>query len=392
MLARVFPTLNLYSLSLLILVLQGYFFAFLLFRRYREKKQQRDLLLALFLVLQGFTCTAYIIGFMDWYDTYRTTKINYFLFDVSFVLGPVLYFYTRSLTESGFQLQKKNLWHLVPGLVVLAYQVFIFIYDAMQPGFDQVQNGVWLEQVHFRYVAPFQHELGRLSQVLYLAFSIQLYLQYRQQIQHFFSDIYQVELRWIRNFLVVYTALFVVGGIFEIINRDITELHWQENWWSRLAIAAVMLYIGVYGYITDWSRLVDIRFPRAIRTASGASDEEASEIVGRWKDPLMQVMTSEKPYLNPNLTIADLAQQLGTSTNVLSQVINAGFDQNFNEFVNAYRVEAVKQHLQDGLPQQYSLLGIAQECGFNSKATFNRTFKKFAHKTPSEYMDTHRQK
>ncbi|MEO0470134.1 MAG: helix-turn-helix domain-containing protein, partial [Bacteroidota bacterium] len=71
--------------------------------------------------------------------------------------------------------------------------------------------------------------------------------------------------------------------------------------------------------------------------------------------------------------------------NQLSQIINLGFGQNFNEFVNQYRIEAVKTQLQQGAQKQLSLLGVALECGFNSKATFNRTFKKLTQTTPSQY-------
>ena len=92
-----------------------------------------------------------------------------------------------------------------------------------------------------------------------------------------------------------------------------------------------------------------------------------------------------RAFLDPDLTLSELAGQLGVSAHVLSQVINSGFGKNFNDFVNAYRVEEVKKRLQAGEQKQKSLLGIALDCGFNSKATFNRTFKKFTELSPSEY-------
>ena len=62
------------------------------------------------------------------------------------------------------------------------------------------------------------------------------------------------------------------------------------------------------------------------------------------------------------------------------------FGKNFNDFVNAYRVEAFKAMLKENKHEQLSLLGIAQECGFNSKATFNRVFKKLTNTSPTEYL------
>ena len=87
-------------------------------------------------------------------------------------------------------------------------------------------------------------------------------------------------------------------------------------------------------------------------------------------------MLRQQPYLEPELTLSELAKQLNISTSKLSQTINNGLGKNFNDFINEYRVEAVKKMMLDEKKSNFSLLGIAQECGFNSKATFNRTFKK----------------
>jgi AraC-like DNA-binding protein len=70
----------------------------------------------------------------------------------------------------------------------------------------------------------------------------------------------------------------------------------------------------------------------------------------------------------------------------LSEVINVGFHKNFNDFVNMYRVEAFKRMLLEDRQKQLSLLGMAFECGFNSKATFNRVFKKLTSTSPTEYL------
>ena len=94
-------------------------------------------------------------------------------------------------------------------------------------------------------------------------------------------------------------------------------------------------------------------------------------------------MRDETPYLDPELTLPALAQRLGTNASILSAVINNAFGRNFNDFVNGYRVEAVKKMLQDPANSHYSLLGIGLACGFNSKSTFNRVFKKMTGSAPS---------
>jgi AraC-like DNA-binding protein len=99
-------------------------------------------------------------------------------------------------------------------------------------------------------------------------------------------------------------------------------------------------------------------------------------------------MRSEKPYLNPQLTLNELSKKLGVNAAVLSYVINSGFNKNFNDFVNEFRIDEVKGKLQNGAADNLTLLAVAFDCGFNSKATFNRAFKKFTGTSPKEFQES----
>jgi AraC-like DNA-binding protein len=96
-------------------------------------------------------------------------------------------------------------------------------------------------------------------------------------------------------------------------------------------------------------------------------------------------MEAEKPHLEPELSLANLARKLKIAPTLLSLVINTAFEKNFNDFVNAYRVEDFKNRLENADVRHLTLLGVAFDCGFNSKATFNRAFKKHTGQSPSEY-------
>lgn len=107
-----------------------------------------------------------------------------------------------------------------------------------------------------------------------------------------------------------------------------------------------------------------------------------------WRDTLLAYMESERPYLDPDLSLNDLARRLKTNTSILSPVINVGTGKNFNDFVNQYRVDAFKRQALDPANGHLSLLGIALDCGFNSKATFNRAFRKLTGQSPREFVES----
>lgn len=384
MLLSTFPTFNIYGTTLLILVLQGYLFAFLLLKRYKQKRHLADLFLALLLIVTGYQRTSYILGFLGWYDTFRTTKINYILFDLVFIVGPLLYFYVKSITKARFRFRRMDAIHFLPALLYGCYEAFMWAFDAMQPDFHLAQNGFWMMNVDWLLIAPFAMLLGYSSQLLYNAFAVQAYWQYRERIKQHFSNTYKVELNWIRNFLIAYISLFAVQFIIDVIDTQIVSLHWTQNWWGHLAGALVMLYVGIKGYFTDLSKLYELTF--GIKKEEVVQTDTERQKLEEQKVELLEHLETSKPYLNPELTLADLARAINTTTSNLSKTINAGFDKNFKDFINEYRIEAVKEKLKNGETEQLTLLAIAFDCGFNSKATFNRTFKKFTNRTPSQFL------
>lgn len=105
-----------------------------------------------------------------------------------------------------------------------------------------------------------------------------------------------------------------------------------------------------------------------------------------WRDKLLALMVAEQPWLEPELTLAELAQRLRLHPAQLSRIINLGCGQNFNDFVNRYRVEEAQRKLADPRFAHYSLVGVALESGFNSKSTFNRVFKKLTGQVPGELL------
>lgn len=380
-----FPSFNLYSTPLLLLVLQAFIFASLLLIRYFKKKDTSALILSLLIFITGYHRTSYTIGFMDWYDTFRNTKINYWLIALSLAIGPLLYFYIKSITTSNFKFRKKDFLHFIPVCLYIVYKISIFIYDALQPGFEDTQNGYLKVFLDEKYVGPLIGVVENLQMLLYLAFTIQLYYVYRKKIQQFFSNTYSLELNWIRNFLFIYSFLFLYSLFQGVIGSVITDLHWTQRWWYHFFTAVAIIYIGIKGYFTDTSKLNNLNFSVTAKETTSIPSTELSNDLIRNKKIIKEFMAEEKPFLNPDLNLTQLSQMLKIPASVISETINSGFDKNFNDFVNSYRVKEVQTMLKEGKQQQLSLLGIAYECGFNSKATFNRVFKKLTNTSPSQY-------
>ena len=102
------------------------------------------------------------------------------------------------------------------------------------------------------------------------------------------------------------------------------------------------------------------------------------------KNKLQQIMESQKVYLEPSLTLSELALKLKTNTSVLSATINSFFGKNFNDYINEYRVEEFKRQINLSENKNYTILVVAFDCGFNSKATYNRAFKKITGQAPKD--------
>ncbi len=108
-------------------------------------------------------------------------------------------------------------------------------------------------------------------------------------------------------------------------------------------------------------------------------------LLKQYKHQLIALMAAEQPYLDPNLTIRSLAEILGIPSNHLSQLLSEGFDKNFSEYVNSYRLEAFKSKVADPSQQYLTLIALAFDSGFNSKTVFNTFFKKMMGMTPKAY-------
>jgi AraC-like DNA-binding protein len=339
-------------------------------------------------------------GFAGWYDN-KSGPYRNFLFYTPFVhgllMGPLLYFYLKSLTNVNFRLERRHWLHFLPGLLYLAWCIVVVVVDRLILKKYFLMNGE--EDPDF---AGWYQWLQRLSIVGYMIASVRYYRSYQQYTREELSFAEQAALPWLRNFLVAFGVITVLPLVKEILQLipAIDALDYVGSWYYFLAFALVVYYMAINGYHSIQSPLRKLHFepgesapastestsaPKQF-TAAPAGETPAPPDLDRWKQRVEAVMHSEQSHTDPELTLSQLARQCQTNPSQLSRVINAGYGQNFNDFINEYRVNALMDKLRAGEHRNQTLLGIAFDCGFNSKATFNRAFRKKTGLSPKDWI------
>lgn len=398
---------NIYSSLLLIFFVHGFVYAFLLYLKSRRNETASDRWLSIFLLL----CTLYImpwmLGFAGWYDSLPYRNILFYTpFQHLFFMGPVIFFYVQSLLNPHFRFGRKHWVHFLPGLLYLVYSAVAFLVDRVV-----LNRPVFLADGIDPDFATWYQVAGHFAMLVYFLLSLRYYRLFRRLMMHVISYADRMTFFWVRDFLIAFLLMLVLRCGFLITSLFVDRDYWS-SWWYFLLFAIIFYYIAITGHSNSvkaripfisnlrTSRTVLVLSPSRplhlpapaeeelveIEIVDSPTREEEDELVTLWKPRLMAVMKDEKMYENQELSLPVLAARLDTNTMTLSKTINRGFGQNFNDFVNQFRIDAVKARLDQGEFTRQTLVGIAYDCGFNSKATFNRAFKKVTGITPSEYL------
>lgn len=400
--------INTYSGLLLIGFIQGLVYAGLLFYRSITENRLSDRLLATVLLICCIYISHYLFGFAGWFQAgnWQSKFMFYFPIENLLLLGPLVFHYFRALTNQDFRIRGRQWLHYLPGGIVLLLYLSFFLHDFVWHH--------WIQGLPFECFdgakgplscaieGPMEiplHLVWTLSMMAYTAFTLRDYRRYRRYLNDNHSNQAKISFGWLRNLLIAFVVGLAVSWVMDLVELfGDHEYDHQEYWYAHLAMSIMVYLVSIIAY-NGTQRLPALHFSPADgseRLETGEIEEvevneegnrELPEELRIWKEKVEGMMKEEKPYLAAGLTLKQLASALKTNPSVLSKVINAGFGQNFNDFINAQRVEAVKAMIADSSHSHLTLLGIANNCGFNSKSTFNRAFKKFAGMSPREYLD-----
>lgn len=394
---------NIYSSLLLIFFVHIMVYAFMLWRRGYKQDSLSDKLLGWFLFFAALFVVPWMTGFAGWYV--QGTVYREILFYTPFVhglfMGPLLYFYVKSITNFHFRFSKKDLLHFVPGAAYLLWSLIVVVTDKLilkkyflMDGYSDPDFDGWYQW------------LQNISILFYLVLSIRFYRQYKQYVMYEFSFVDVANLNWLRNFLIAFAIITILPLLEELLSffPFFQNLDYKGSWYSFFVFAVVVYYVAINGFnavvvplrklLFEPELLLQYKSP-ALLTAATTTEAEFEIIESKinnieldnWKEKISTLMQSQHLYENAELTLSQLAKQLSTNPSLLSKVINTGFGINFNDFVNEYRINAMLEKLKQGEQKNQTLLGIAFDCGFNSKATFNRAFKKQTGLSPKEWME-----
>ncbi|MBF9143782.1 helix-turn-helix transcriptional regulator [Hymenobacter properus] len=399
-----------------------------------------DALLALLILVPTLSVSQWMLGYAGWFDSHDgySTVMFYVPWRAGMVLGGAYYLYFQSLTNQDFR-WRPALKHLLPGLLEWGAFAAVALYDLVWwrgvrgrplPDFFGTKGAgaTLLDETAL--------PAALLSSALLLGYGLRLladYRRYRHYLNDNFSDPERLRFAGLRQLLALQALVLVLSVVFTVLNQ-IYDFSYDAAWYF-FALRGVLIYgLIVVGIQANYAAATSsLRFgaapksvaetelfmasapvpaavpmapaaavdtpvasaaPVAEETALPITTEPAASVAAPapeltpellpWREKLLRLMAEEQPWLEPELTLTELAHRLRTHPALLSKVINAGCGQNFNDFVNTYRVQEARRKLADPRFAHYSLVGVALESGFNSKSTFNRVFKKLLGQAPSE--------
>jgi len=288
--------------------------------------------------------------------------------------GPTIYLFVQStLSEKRFE--PKDLVHYIPAVLYSGIVTFYYILPSSEVINARVESGELYRVVRILVAT------GLTVNITYFVLAILKYRSLRKKIQAEAS--YDLNLQFVQNFLIAIgscLAIWLMVYLISFGNNDQLEIYSREFIW--LAIALIVLFIAYYQMVAPSVFQFRQILPQQKYTQSKLSNKDLDQL----KVELERIMEEKKPYLNSKLLKSELAELLSLNAPELSRLLNERVGMSFFEYVNYHRIHEFIRLAKSPMVEQKTLLGLAQEAGFHSKSTFNKSFKQIMGCPPSEYL------
>jgi AraC-like DNA-binding protein len=297
------------------------------------------------------------------------------------LIGPFFYFYSKSVIMQEFRLHPSVVLHVVPYLIAYA-MIFPQLYlSGEEFKHDYIQlslgSGLPLNDVARLYF------LGYLAHVsIYLAMTLKR-IRRELPIDDKVNFIVPTAERvlWIKRLAQVFSLSFLALAIPLSWTIVTATYHLEINFALTTVYSLLIYYLGVA--MIRREHLVLPGFARKYQSVT-VSDEQIQECASMLDD----LLKNKKIFLDPELTLGKTAEMIGIPAGYLSRYINEKYGKGFPDLINYHRVEELKIRLIDPAYETLTILGLAMEVGFNSKSSFNSSFRKFTGQSPSDYKKT----
>lgn len=350
----------------------------------KKDKNQADKILAIWLFFTGFHLSLFYLIFSN-----NFIKYPYFLgmeIPLPLIHGPFLYFYICSLTNQIKEFKKIFVHFIPPFLIFISLLPFfslslnekIIIYQKEGFGYKNQMTLIYL--------------LIILSGIIYIFLSLKKLKQHKKNITEQFSTTEQINLVWLQYLIWGTSVIWIIIVL-------------GENKYIFVSVTCYILFLGYFGIkqVGIFTHIPQLKNEKDTKIQTHQSIQKSINETNTDKikyeksglntstieiihSQLTKLILEEKVYKNSELTLVSLAEQLNIHSNSLSQVINSMENNNFYDFINSKRVNEFKEIVILPENQKFTLLSLAYNCGFNSKTSFNRHFKKHTGFSPTEYL------
>ncbi len=305
----------------------------------------------------------------------------FFIFSFAFFLqGPILYWYTKSLIYRDFTLKPRDLFHLIPTLLCPIYLYVVYYQQSTEYKLSILSDtaAIYANPAHHPYVW-----LQKFIVVVYGFLCLIELFKYRNRIKEKYSSIEKIDYIWLKlligGFLIAWAWIFITHILGTKVPANISDaMGIISNYIIFILISSLVFYSSVYSGV----------FEGINQHRSKEKIDENDATNAQHISAIKKAMEGDEYYLNPRLTLDEFSVALSLSSRTVSTILNRHFGQNFFEFVNQYRVKKIILMFRDSANNHKTIMELSVLCGFNSKATFNRFFKKNTGLTPSQYRQS----
>lgn len=311
-----------------------------------------------------------VIGFAGAYDiwpglTFLPTQFTLFY-------GPLIYLHARALMLGGSP--RRSLWLLLPGVVYWLYQLWAFTLLG-----DYRSKWAFNDAVHEPYIVPLVMAIGFGLAIWALVMVWRINTQYRDWLDRNRADGEQFRPVWLTHFVWLGVPLVLIWAL-ENVSGQYFGFDYFDRYWADFALLLLLFVITLEALAR-----IQQPFPKMVQTETETEIAPSEDTTRDWSEDgsrLESAVIKNAWHLEKGVSLSELARRMGTNQAYLSKALNQGLGQSFSDFINRLRIEHAKTLISE---QQLSMLDIALEAGFGSKASFNRAFKKYAGLTPSEF-------